>query len=233
MPSVVKSLLIIFVIALLGGILTMRPTCDITYAELRICAALGERECMECLGRRAEEADIPDYNAAAKWYYEAAELGSVGAITQLGNFYRRGQGVEQNPEKGLEWYLNAVAINPDYNPETLLAIGLMYQKGEGTEPDTQEALLWMRQAAESGHVRSMALYGLSLAEQADTVARTIEALAWMQLATIGVEQPALSTELDSVQKRLSRALSAEELAAVEKRFLELGTERMHQAVNRF
>lgn len=233
MSSMLKSLLIVFVIALIGGILTMRPTCNITYPELRICAALGEVECMECLGQRAENSEPADYNQAAKWYFEAAELGSVGAMTQLGNFYRRGHGVGQNAEKGLEWYRKAVSSNPDYNPETLLAIGTMYYQGEGIEQDMQRALAWMKQAAETGHVRAMAHYGIALTELANTPENSIEALAWLNLAAIGVAQPALLSRIKVEQYALEANLTEAQVAEAEDRFLELGKIRMNQAINRF
>jgi TPR repeat protein len=49
-----------------------------------------------------------DYEAAFKWYREAALQGDPRAMTFLGLMYRKGLGVARNPDRAIAWYERAV-----------------------------------------------------------------------------------------------------------------------------
>jgi TPR repeat protein len=72
---------------------------------------------------------------------------SPAALTQLGNRYRKGDGVSKNYAKALRIYRKAAEKN---FPGALNNIAVMYEEGLGVEKDGVEAAKWYRLAAEQG-----------------------------------------------------------------------------------
>ena len=62
---------------------------------------LGERYCHGRLGLQR------DMQKAVELWTEAAELGSIGSLYNLGNAYRRGRGVQKDMAKAVEFYEKA------------------------------------------------------------------------------------------------------------------------------
>jgi TPR repeat protein len=69
-------------------------------------------------------------------------------LTRMGNRYRRGEGVAQNPEEALRLYRKA-ADRGFAGAQNNLAV--MYEEGEGVPRDEAEAARWYRMAAEQGN----------------------------------------------------------------------------------
>ncbi|KAJ3049026.1 Ca(2+)-dependent cysteine protease [Rhizophlyctis rosea] len=87
------------------------------------------------------------WEAAARWYLQAAEQGHVDAQCNLAGFYWEGKGVEESVEEGVKWY-RAAAQQGDEGAQVYL--GERYRLGEAVEKDLGEAVRWYRMAAEQG-----------------------------------------------------------------------------------
>ena len=66
----------------------------------------------------------------------------------VGNAYKRGEGVEKNFEEAVKWWRFAAeqgGVDAQFN------LGVCYYKGTGVEEDLEEAVKWYRLAAEKGN----------------------------------------------------------------------------------
>ena len=101
-----------------------------------------------------------------------AESGNGRAYTDLGKMYESGNGVEQDYEKALEYYLlSAEAENPDF--KGMRMAGLMYMNGTGVEQDYEKAAECFQKAADSGDVSGAWFLG-QLYEQGNGVEQNME-----------------------------------------------------------
>jgi uncharacterized protein len=83
-----------------------------------------------------------------------AEQGNSDAQHNLGNMYRKGQGVPQDYAKAVEWYGKAAEqgyANAQYN------LGVMYSNGVGVPPNNILAYAWASLAAMSGDENNVGL----------------------------------------------------------------------------
>src|ERR1039458_6385256 len=110
-------------------------------------------------GQRALENG--DYAAALKKLLPLAKQGaapgssvdqwrSISRVAQyrLGGMYLGGQGVPQDYEEALRWYLLAAEQGA---ADAQLLVGIMYHDGQGAPQDNKEAARWYRLAAEQGN----------------------------------------------------------------------------------
>ena len=56
-----------------------------------------------------------DYVESAKWYRKAAEQGHANAQHNLGNRYRKGEGVTQDYAEAVKWYSKAAEMGDNDN----------------------------------------------------------------------------------------------------------------------
>lgn len=84
---------------------------------------------------------------AFKWYYKAAEQGSVSAIFYIGYFYANGYGIKKNTNLAFEWYSRAAKEN---NPAALNNLAFCYEYGKGTTKDLKKAICYYEKAAKLG-----------------------------------------------------------------------------------
>ena len=84
---------------------------------------------------------------AFKWYYKAAEQGSVSAIFYIGYFYANGYGVKKDANLAFEWYSRAAKGN---SPAALNNLAFCYEYGKGTTVDLKKAILYYEKAAKLG-----------------------------------------------------------------------------------
>jgi len=98
-------------------------------------------------GVEFEEGDAveQDYEAAARWYRQAADSGFAPAQYNLAKLYQRGLGVEQNLERAALWYRKAAEQG---DGEAQNNLGVLYATGQGVAHDDGEAVRWYRLAAE-------------------------------------------------------------------------------------
>ena len=88
-----------------------------------------------------------DFTEAAKWYRKAADQENPGALYNLGQMYRKGEGVEQDHTEAVKWYRKAAEqghLNAQHN------LAVMYCDGLGVQQDYKGAAKWYRKAAEQG-----------------------------------------------------------------------------------
>ncbi|MEQ9823884.1 MAG: tetratricopeptide repeat protein [Puniceicoccaceae bacterium] len=90
-----------------------------------------------------------DYEAAAKHFREAAELGNVEAHLNLGFLYDLGIGVEQDYRKAANYYRLAADAG---DATAQFNLGILYRFGRGVEADPAIAAVWYEKAAEQGYV---------------------------------------------------------------------------------
>ncbi|GJL94788.1 MAG: hypothetical protein DHS20C05_11930 [Hyphococcus sp.] len=133
-------------------------------------------------GLNAAETE-PETAAAISKLQEAAALGFPPAQLQLGEFFKTGQGVEQDLARARTWFRRAA------NGGNVLAmhrIGVMTARGDGGPADTGEAVGWFEQAGNRGLVDSQYNLGAIFHPSNDGPASTIQdpgkAYYWYSLA---------------------------------------------------
>ena len=92
--------------------------------------------------------DGGDYAKAYKEFKDLAEHGNAGAQFFLGKMYELGNGVPQDGDEALKWYLKAAGQG---NADAQFSLGTMYELGNGVPQDGGEALKWYLKAAEQGN----------------------------------------------------------------------------------
>ncbi|MCI5901605.1 MAG: serine/threonine-protein kinase [Blautia sp.] len=102
---------------------------------------------------------IKDCEEKFQWYKKAAEQGYCAAQESLGFMYAEGDGVEQDPEKALEWYGKAMAYmerKAEYGDADLQCeLGKIYFNGNDfVTQNRQKGLQWYEKAAEQGNLYS-------------------------------------------------------------------------------
>jgi TPR repeat protein len=91
-----------------------------------------------------------------------AEEGNAIAQGLLGQMYLRGEGVNQDYQQAVKWFLLAAEQWDAYSQGKL---GGMYDAGLGVVQDNKEAVKWLQLAAEQGEVlaqTALAWYVISL-----------------------------------------------------------------------
>ena len=81
---------------------------------------------------------------------KAAESGDVEAQWNLGVAYANGDGIEENDEEALKWFLLAAELGYAEAQDTL---GFLYSSGHGVPQDFEEALKWYQLAADQDSPR--------------------------------------------------------------------------------
>jgi len=98
--------------------------------------------------QRAEQAyEASYYEIAFPIYERLAEQGNAGAQYNLGQLYRKGQGVRQDNKEAIKWYRKATDqghARAQYN------LGVTYANGQGAPQDYVQAHMWFNLAASSG-----------------------------------------------------------------------------------
>ena len=162
-----------------------------------------------------------DYAAAIAEWRGPAAAGDADAQYNLGQAYRRGEGVKKDAGEAESWYRKAAAKG---HPQAQAALGLLlFQSGDKTA-----AMPWFQKAAARGEPRAQYVVGTALFN-ADGLAKdwprayammSRAAAAGLQPATLSLGQ--METYLSATEKRQGAALaktlaSAETLSAAARR----------------
>jgi TPR repeat protein len=139
-----------------------------------------------------------DYQKAAKWMKDAAEIGHGEAQLKLGYMHINGQGVPQDPGKAEGW-LSQSAQQGNMDAQYNLAV--LYYKGLAGEPDVEKARYWFAKAAEQGDkvskrvLKDLAQPGQSLAidQAANQGGSTVAAVASQTPKVASREEPVSTT----------------------------------------
>lgn len=98
-----------------------------------------------------------DFKRALTQWAPAAEQGFAEAQYNLDHMYRKGQGVPQNDNTAMNWYILAAEQG---EPVAQFNVGLMYQYGKGVPKNNKMAMKWLTLATKQGH--SFAQYNLGI-----------------------------------------------------------------------
>jgi TPR repeat protein len=93
-----------------------------------------------------------DFERAAFWYREAAEMGLPGAQANLAMMYLRGQGLIADARQAAQWFSQAAVQGHAISQYNL---GLLYLKGHGLPRDEARAMGWFHLAAKGGHIQAL------------------------------------------------------------------------------
>ena len=119
--------------------------------------------------------------------------------------YAKGQGVQKDFKKAIEWYQLAATQGDAHAQHNL---GVMYAKGEGVPRDFKEAVRWYRLAAEQGEARDQGNLGLMYAKGKGVLQDYVLAHMWFNLAAAQGEKVAADLR-DSLAKKMTPAQIAE------------------------
>lgn len=141
-----------------------------------------------------------------RWGKMSAEQGNSSSEREVGLMYDSGVGVDKNPAEGTKWFLKA-AKQGDIVAQRQM--GRRYEKGAGgVEQNPSQAMTYYRSAAEQGDSLSQAGIGLLYKAGKGVPKDNIEALAWMNLASVGKDSiPAISQLRDQWEADLGNAVS--------------------------
>lgn len=87
-----------------------------------------------------------NYTAAREWYEQAAEKGSVAAMTGMGFLYDYGLTAPPDFKQAFNWYTRAISMNVNDAPLAAYALGSLYYNGQGVAKDQQRAQELLQQA---------------------------------------------------------------------------------------
>jgi hypothetical protein len=128
-----------------------------------------------CLGSYTVNAqDDPSADKIAEWR-KSAEQGNADAQFNLGNSYRKGEGVSKNYTEAVKWYRKAAeqghATAQGY-------LGVCYDNGNGVAKDEAEAVKWFRRSAEQGDADAQNNLGVCYANGKGVAKDAVEAVKW-------------------------------------------------------
>ena len=103
-----------------------------------------------------EAATREDYQTAFKLWLPSAEQGNASAQFNLGNMYRRGQGVKQDNFEAVKWYRKAAEQG---NAKAQVLLGLAYLLGKGVQFNKSLAKEWFYKACDNGEKIGCKYYG--------------------------------------------------------------------------
>ena len=153
---------------------------------------------MPIAGKCSASYEKGDYETALREFKPLAEQGGAYAQYNLGQMYRRGQGVPHNYKTAVKWYRLAAEQGNAYAQTNL---GTRYQRGQGVPVNYKTAEKWFRLAAEQGipHAQNNlgGLYELGQGVLKDYV----YAHMWLSIAAISAESINLSKYRDIVAGR--------------------------------
>ena len=139
-----------------------------------------------------------DFATALREWKPLAEQGNAAAQYNLGQMYRRGQGVPHDYKTAVKWYRLAAEQGNAYAQTNL---GNRYRSGQGVPVDYKTAEKWFRLAAEQGipHAQNNlgGLYHIGQGVLKDYV----YAHMWLSIAAISAESMNASKYRDIVTQR--------------------------------
>ena len=119
----------------------------------RIAATAGHRESQFALGGILAKSRVEaERKEAVVWFAKANEARHPAAANSLGEIYRDGIGVLQQPEKARSYFKQA-ADEGDAN--AMYNLAQMMNEGIGGSRDTGQALSWYTRSAEQGHQEAL------------------------------------------------------------------------------
>lgn len=131
---------------------------------------------------------------------QSAKQGDAGAQSNLGFRYATGQGVAQDYQQAMAWYLKAADQG---HAEAQYYLGIGYAHGYGVQQDFKQAVVWYRKAAEQGDAYAQMALGVMYLRGDGIPQDTSHSYLWFSVAVVNGNSKA--TELrELVAQKLSR-----------------------------
>ncbi|MEX9949175.1 tetratricopeptide repeat protein [Providencia rettgeri] len=92
--------------------------------------------------------NIPSFNELML----KAKSGDLDAQYEIGTLYDVGEGVEENEEKAIEWYLKAASQG---HSQAQYMMGMMYETSEHLSDDSHLSLEWFQKSAAQGNSNAL------------------------------------------------------------------------------
>lgn len=147
---------------------------------------------LTALTARPAAAASAEQQATAKLQAQARQ-GDPAAMALLGRSLARGEGMQRDPEAGLDWLRRAAERG---NVQAMYWFASMLFTGEGGPANPTLAVSWLRRASESGHVASMFTLAKAYASGQGTAPDLPLAYAWITIVTRA--EPLLKSEVPAV-----------------------------------
>ena len=123
-----------------------------------------------------------------------AEAGHPAAQFQLGRIYRKGDGVEKDPDRAEEWFHKALpGLKQEAEAGDMDAAFYLYDcfhQGLGVEKDDAEALRWLQRAAAGGKPEAMFALALEYREGGMVEKNEDLFMHWLRKAAHGDDRDA-------------------------------------------
>ena len=120
-----------------------------------------------------------DYEAAIKWYEQAAQDGYANAQYNLARMYQNGEGVTRDYGAAIKWYKRAIKqthSNAQYN------LGMMYVRGKGVAVDYKAAAELFKKASSMGHRDSQNNLGYMYSQGYGVAKDYTRAYMWLDIS---------------------------------------------------
>jgi hypothetical protein len=139
-----------------------------------------------------------------------AQEGDQFAQWNIGNFYLRGDGVEQDYKEAFKWYSLSAKQG---HKRAQFDLGVMYDNGEGIPIDYKEAVKWFRLSAEQGYANAQLNLGVKYAKGQGVPQDYVLAHMWLNLLGSSGDKKAVKLK-NLVEKKMtpSQIEKAQEMA---------------------
>ena len=127
--------------------------------------------------QKSAEAETPEKKLAD--LMKRAERGEAEAQFNLGQMYRKGEGVPMDAAKAVEWFQKAAEQG---NADAQSNLGSMYDEGEGVSKDAAKAVEWWQKAAAQGYAQAQFRLGLAYDVGEGVPKDAAKAVEWYQKA---------------------------------------------------
>lgn len=145
-----------------------------------------------------------NYTGAIETLRRLSQNGNVLAISEMGNIYHFGRGVEPDEEvaqsfytEALEGFMACYESDPRY---CAYRIGKQYLYGQGTEKDVQRAARYLQEAADKKHSYAMYLLG-GLYLQGNGVERDVDAALQYYMDAAELDNPYAQYKLGQIYEQ--------------------------------
>ena len=178
--------------------------CKLSTDLAPICpkAPRAERSALQGKAYAATNDDV----RAFERYRLAAEQGHPLAQIQLGDCYKKGQGVPKDEAQAAAWYRKAAEQN---HPLAQVELGDCYKKGQGVPKNTARAVAWYRRAAEQNDAEAQFKLGWCYEKGQGVPKDEALAAAWYRKAA---DKGSLAkVALERLEQKLRSAAAAEKI----------------------
>jgi len=166
--------------------------------------------------------DRADLKSALRIWMGTAQTGDPEAMTNVGEIYERGMGVEPNYTEAANWYQKAA--DKGYS-RAIFNLGTLYEQGLGVPQDQLKALNLYRQA--SGLSEDSLIYTSAAQREQEELRKELEAAIGERDTQLNLLQKQLKDLQDQLAKRpvAQQASDSKEVEALKKWIAQLEAEK--------